>query len=195
VIDVLPVEKGVFIFQLASNNAIDILRTGKWRFNQKSMWQALRKVARFVHGQVLPGAVAEVGFLCTAAVYASPADAVPQLLGPLMDSILSALADAPVTGLSGDGPWAEFKVGKVAPKLPCAVLYACFSMMLGHEVLLSKLSRVLMFFLGAVLSCLKLEEIKMLCSLSPRLKIIDLFVVGGALLKKVAAAKSSSSKR
>ncbi len=147
-IDVLLVEKGVFTFQLASNDAIDMLQTGKWKFNQKSMWQALRKLARFVHGQVLPGAVAEVGFLCTAAVYASPADAVPQLLGPLMDSILSALADAPVTGLSGDGPWAEFKVGKVAPKLPCAVLYAFFSIMLGHEVLLSKLSRVLMFFWG-----------------------------------------------
>jgi hypothetical protein len=52
-----------------------------------------------------------------------------------------------------------------------------------------------MFVFGAVLSCLKLEEIKMLCSLSPKLKIIDLFVVGGALLKKVAAAKSNSSRR
>ncbi|CAM6032711.1 unnamed protein product [Sphagnum compactum] len=84
-------------------------RAGKSRFNEKSMWQTLNKVARFVHGQVLPGAVAEASFFCTAAVYATPADAVPQLLGPLMDSTLSALADTPVTGLSGDGPWAEFK--------------------------------------------------------------------------------------
>ncbi|CAK9232087.1 unnamed protein product [Sphagnum troendelagicum] len=84
--------------------------------------QALNKVARFVHGQVQPGAVAEASFFCTAAVYATPADAVPQLLGPLMDSILSALADTPVTGLSGDGPWAEFKVGR-SPGLELSMTY------------------------------------------------------------------------
>ncbi len=83
-IDFLLVEKGIFVFQLASNDAVDMLQTGKWRFNEKSMWQALHKVARFVHGQVLPRVVAEAGCLCTAAVYASLADAVPQL-GALMD--------------------------------------------------------------------------------------------------------------
>jgi len=109
------------------------------------MWQPLNKVACFVHGQVLPGAVAEASFLCTAAFYATPADAVPQLLGPLMDSILSAVADTPVTGLSGDGPWAEFKVSKLTLEVSSAILPAFVCM--RHEVLLSKLSRVLIYFL------------------------------------------------
>jgi uncharacterized membrane protein len=97
------------------------------------MWQPLNKVACFVHGQVLPGAVAEASFFCTAAVYATPADAVPQLLGALMDSIHSALADTPVTGLSGDGPWTEFKVSKLTLEVSSAILPAFVCMMLGHE--------------------------------------------------------------
>lgn len=78
--------------------------------------QAVRRVAQFVHGQVLPGAVAEIGFLCSAAVYANPAYAVPQLLEPLMNSVLSALDDTPLTGFSGQGARAssaEFKVSRM----------------------------------------------------------------------------------
>lgn len=73
-------------------------------------------MGEFIHGQVLPGALAEIGFLCSAAVYANPAHAVPQLLEPLMNSVLSALADTPSTGLSGQGSRAssaEYKVSDV----------------------------------------------------------------------------------
>lgn len=75
----------------------------------------MRKVGDFLNGQVLPGAVAEIGFLCSAAVYANSSFAVPQLLEPLMNSVLSALADTPTTGFSGSGAWgtsAEFKVSR-----------------------------------------------------------------------------------
>ena len=78
--------------------------------------QAVCKVGEFIHGQVLPGALAEIGFLCSAAVYANPAYAVPQLLEPLMNSVLSALADTPSTGYSGQGSQAssaEYKVSDV----------------------------------------------------------------------------------
>nr|PNR33085.1 hypothetical protein PHYPA_025028 [Physcomitrium patens] len=92
----------------------------------KSLYQqAVRKVAEFLHGQVLPGAVAEIGFLCSAAVYANPQYAVPQLLEPLINSVLSALADTPSTGFSGHGSRgssAEFKVG-LSPGLELSVRY------------------------------------------------------------------------
>jgi hypothetical protein len=84
-------------------------------------------------GKCCLGAVAEASFFCSAAVYATPADAVPQLLGPLIDSILSALADTPVTGLSGDGPWAEFKVSKLTLEVSSAILPVFVYTMLGYE--------------------------------------------------------------
>ncbi len=50
-----------------------------------------------------------------------------------MDSILWALADTPVTGLSGDRPWAEFKVSKLTLELSSAILPAFVCTMLGYE--------------------------------------------------------------
>lgn len=87
-----------------------------WSTDDVFYLQAVRKVGEFIHGQVLPGALAEIGFLCSAAVYANPAYAVPQLLEPLMNSVLSALADTPSTGYSGQGSQAssaEYKVSDV----------------------------------------------------------------------------------
>lgn len=76
--------------------------------------QALKRVAKFVHSTVLPGAADEIGSLCGAAVYANPQISVDVLVVPIMRSIVSSLAESPSTGFSGDGvrtEGADFKVG------------------------------------------------------------------------------------
>jgi len=65
----------------------------------------VRKVGEVLHGQVLRGAIAEIGFWCSATVYAAPAYAVPKLLKPLMNSVLPAHAGTSWTGCSGSGAW------------------------------------------------------------------------------------------
>lgn len=70
-------------------------------------------VTKFVHSTVLPGAAEEVGTLCGAACYARPESSISVLMVPLMDSVVSSLAEAPSTGFSGTGvrtPGADFKV-------------------------------------------------------------------------------------
>lgn len=63
--------------------------------------QASKKVAKFVHNNTLTGAVAEIGLLCSAVVYASPRQGIVDLMRPIMSSVLSSLNDCPPTGFSG----------------------------------------------------------------------------------------------
>lgn len=60
----------------------------------------MKRVAKFVHNQT-GGAVAEIGLLCAAVVYASPQNGVSDLMMPIMCSVLSFLEDCPPTGFSG----------------------------------------------------------------------------------------------
>ncbi|KAL2630922.1 hypothetical protein R1flu_015608 [Riccia fluitans] len=63
--------------------------------------QALRKLTQFVHNNVLPGAALEIGLLGSFAVFASPPEAICQLLVPIMHSLVAALGDFPATGFGG----------------------------------------------------------------------------------------------
>lgn len=62
--------------------------------------QALKKISRFVHGHTLPGAVDEIGLLCSATLYSNPEEALVHLLQPMIYSVISSLKEAPSTGCS-----------------------------------------------------------------------------------------------
>ncbi|KAL3680307.1 hypothetical protein R1sor_023263 [Riccia sorocarpa] len=63
--------------------------------------QALKKLGQFLHSNVLPGAALEIGLLGSFAVFASPSEAITQLLVPMMNSLVAALCDFPGTGFGG----------------------------------------------------------------------------------------------
>ncbi|XP_073268690.1 proteasome activator subunit 4 isoform X1 [Populus alba] len=70
----------------------------------KSLYnQALRKIAKFVRTNILPGAVAEVGLLCCACVHSNPEEAVASLVDPILSSVISSLKGTPATGFGGRG--------------------------------------------------------------------------------------------
>lgn len=83
--------------------------------------QALERISKFVHSTVLPGAADEIGVLCFNIVSAHPEESVTRLLVPLMESIVSSLAESPSTGFSGSGvrtSGADFKVNSNNPSCP-----------------------------------------------------------------------------
>jgi len=63
----------------------------------------LRKIAKFVRTNILPGAVAEVGLLCCACVHSNPEEAVASLVDPILSSVISSLKGTPATGFGGSG--------------------------------------------------------------------------------------------
>eukprot|EP01018_Ginkgo_biloba_P032110 Gb_01101 [translate_table: standard] len=65
--------------------------------------QALNKVVKFVHGNMLPGNVDAIVDICSAAVHANPSIAFQQLLEPIMQLLITALGEFPSTGFSGSG--------------------------------------------------------------------------------------------
>lgn len=75
--------------------------------------QALRKVTDFVTSTVVPGAEAEVGFLCGAAMYAQPELAAQALVPPLAEKVLRLLEGTERTGAAGADPnWVKEKGNK-----------------------------------------------------------------------------------
>ncbi|XP_011039856.1 PREDICTED: proteasome activator subunit 4-like [Populus euphratica] len=88
----------------------------------KSLYnQALRKIAKFVRTNILPGAVAEVGLLCCACVHSNPEEAVASLVDPILSSVISSLKGTPATGFGGSGiPDAEVSI-KAKPTLSPAL--------------------------------------------------------------------------
>ncbi|BBN11909.1 proteasome activator subunit 4 [Marchantia polymorpha subsp. ruderalis] len=64
--------------------------------------QALKKLAQFLQNNVLPGAALEIGLLCSFAVFTNSAEAISQLLVPIMNSLVASLGDFPTTGFGGD---------------------------------------------------------------------------------------------
>ncbi|XP_058114656.1 proteasome activator subunit 4 isoform X2 [Magnolia sinica] len=65
--------------------------------------QALKKIAKFVNSNILPGAIAEVGLLCCACVHSNPEEAVVHLIEPILNSVISSLKGIPISGFGGRG--------------------------------------------------------------------------------------------
>ncbi|KAL5981317.1 hypothetical protein ACLOJK_015372 [Asimina triloba] len=65
--------------------------------------QALKKIAKFVNTNILPGAIAEVGLLCCACVHSNPEEAAVHLIEPILKSVISSLKGTPVSGFGGRG--------------------------------------------------------------------------------------------
>lgn len=95
--------------------------------------QALKKVVKFLHNHTLPGVVAEMGLLCSAIVYASPQDAMVQLVGPIIGSVLSSLEDCPPTGFSGSSSENVVYNAKLmySPALETSIVYQLKILSLG----------------------------------------------------------------
>ncbi|XP_061967164.1 proteasome activator subunit 4 [Populus nigra] len=89
--------------------------------------QALRKIAKFVRTNILPGAVAEVGLLCCACVHSNPEEAVASLVDPILSSVISSLKGTPATGFGGSGiPDAKVSIKAkptISPALETAIDY------------------------------------------------------------------------
>ncbi|XP_057863518.2 proteasome activator subunit 4 isoform X2 [Cryptomeria japonica] len=87
--------------------------------------QALKRISKFVHDHILPGAAAEVGLLCSATLYPNPAEAVVQLIKPMIHSVLSSLKDSPSTGISSNQTLSASSAEKVSlsPGLEASVAY------------------------------------------------------------------------
>jgi proteasome activator subunit 4 len=66
-----------------------------------SNWQSLKKIAKFVNTNILPGATSEVGLLCCACVHSYPEEASVYLLKPILMTIMSSFEGTPTTGHVG----------------------------------------------------------------------------------------------
>uniref|UniRef100_A0A0D6R2L6 Proteasome activator subunit 4 n=1 Tax=Araucaria cunninghamii TaxID=56994 RepID=A0A0D6R2L6_ARACU len=87
--------------------------------------QALKKISKFVHSHILPGAAAEVGLLCSATLYTNPGEAVVYLIQPMISSVVSSLKDSPSTGFSSNQNFSRSSSEKVSlsPGLEASVTY------------------------------------------------------------------------
>ncbi|KAM0917634.1 hypothetical protein ACQ4PT_009123 [Festuca glaucescens] len=63
--------------------------------------QSLKKIAKFVNANILPGATSEVGLLCCACVHSYPEEASVYLLKPILMTIMSSFEGTPTTGYVG----------------------------------------------------------------------------------------------
>ncbi|XP_031493399.1 proteasome activator subunit 4 isoform X1 [Nymphaea colorata] len=86
--------------------------------------QALKKIAKFIRTNILPGAVAEVGLLCCATIQSNPEEAASQLMDPILTSIASSLEGTPVSGFGGGSSNMLFSTkATLPPALETAVEY------------------------------------------------------------------------
>uniref|UniRef100_J3MDH3 Proteasome activator complex subunit 4 C-terminal domain-containing protein n=1 Tax=Oryza brachyantha TaxID=4533 RepID=J3MDH3_ORYBR len=63
--------------------------------------QSLKKIAKFVNENILPGATSEVGLLCSACVHSYPEEASLYLVKPILMTIMSSFEGTPTTGYVG----------------------------------------------------------------------------------------------
>eukprot|EP00250_Pteridium_aquilinum_P022210 c25325_g1_i2 orf=249-5699(+) len=87
--------------------------------------KALKRIAKFVTGNILPGAIEEVGLLCCNVVSANPKESCEYLLVPIMDSLIASFVDSPKTGFGGNDDEiavVDFKVG-LSPALEMTTRY------------------------------------------------------------------------
>ncbi|CAI0540948.1 unnamed protein product, partial [Linum tenue] len=88
----------------------------------KSLYnQALKKIAKFVRTNILPGAIAEVGLLCCACVHSNPEEAVSALVDPMLSAVISSLKGTPATGFGGRGVLETSVSSKAKPTLSPAL--------------------------------------------------------------------------
>lgn len=64
-------------------------------------WQSLKKIAKFVNANILPGATSEVGLLCCACVHSYPEETALYLVKPILMTIMSSFEGTPTTGYVG----------------------------------------------------------------------------------------------
>ncbi|KAI5078578.1 hypothetical protein GOP47_0006249 [Adiantum capillus-veneris] len=87
--------------------------------------KALKRIAKFVIGNILPGAVEEVGLLCCNIVSANPKESCDHLVVPIMESLIASFLDSPTTGFGGNDEElavVDFKVG-LSPALEMTTRY------------------------------------------------------------------------
>lgn len=71
-------------------------------------------MAKFVNSNILPGAVDEIGALCSCALIGNRSLALPLLSKPLMNSIVSSLTETPCTGFSASSNKKSYENFKVS---------------------------------------------------------------------------------
>ncbi|KAH7373268.1 hypothetical protein KP509_17G047600 [Ceratopteris richardii] len=87
--------------------------------------KALKRIQKFVIGNILPGAVGEVGLLCCNIVSANPDESSNELLVPIMENLIALFSDSPKTGFGENDvelPVVDFKVG-LSPALEMTTKY------------------------------------------------------------------------
>ncbi|MCO5560812.1 hypothetical protein L7F22_014432 [Adiantum nelumboides] len=87
--------------------------------------QALKRIAKFVMSNILPGGIEEVGLLCCNIVSANPKETCDHLLVPILESLIASFSDTPKTGFGGNDDElavVDFKVG-LSPALEMTTRY------------------------------------------------------------------------
>ncbi|CAL5038172.1 unnamed protein product [Urochloa decumbens] len=86
--------------------------------------QSLKRIAKFVNANILPGATSEVGLLCCACVHSYPEEASVHLVKPLLMIIMSSFEGTPTTGFVGKAvPDKMSKKAALSPALETALDY------------------------------------------------------------------------
>ncbi|KAK3129031.1 hypothetical protein QOZ80_6BG0470430 [Eleusine coracana subsp. coracana] len=86
--------------------------------------QSLKRIAKFVNANILPGATSEVGLLCCACVHSNPEAASVNLLKPILMTIMSSFEGTPTTGYIGRvAPDKTYKKAALSPALETALDY------------------------------------------------------------------------
>ncbi|KAG2611165.1 proteasome activator subunit 4-like isoform X2 [Panicum virgatum] len=86
--------------------------------------QSLKRIAKFVKANILPGATSEVGLLCCACVHSYPEEASFHLFKPILMIIMSSFEGTPTTGYVGRAfPDKTSKKAALSPALETALDY------------------------------------------------------------------------
>ncbi|KAF0904304.1 hypothetical protein E2562_033273 [Oryza meyeriana var. granulata] len=86
--------------------------------------QSLKKIAKFVNANILPGATSEVGLLCCACVHSFPEEASLYLVKPILMTIMSSFEGTPTAGYVGrEVPSKTATKATLSPALETALDY------------------------------------------------------------------------
>ncbi|KAL6909678.1 hypothetical protein ACP4OV_001337 [Aristida adscensionis] len=86
--------------------------------------QSLKRIAKFVNANILPGATSEIGLLCCACVHSYPEEASVYLVKPILMTIISSFEGTPKTGYVGRVvPDKTSKQDTLSPALETALDY------------------------------------------------------------------------
>lgn len=86
--------------------------------------QSLKRIAKFVNANILPGATSEVGLLCCACVHSCPEEASVYLVKPILLTIMSSFEGTPTTSYVGRVvPDKTSKKSTLSPALETALDY------------------------------------------------------------------------